>query len=475
MADFRIQFLSGVSWTAGANIMGFIINFSLGVWLARILGPEAYGVIGMILVFVGFARLFMDFGFGEALVQKQETTDTDYSTVFWFNLIVSAILSMTLFFLASLISSFYNSSSLAPISRFLSLVFILQSFGMVHRVKLEKELKFKEIGISEVSSSLLATMIAIIFALSNYGVWSLVVFHLTKPLFYSVSMWFFTLWLPRFNFSLDSLRELIKFGFALFINGFFETIASSLDRLLVGKYFGSANLGLYEKAKSNVRLPAMQIMSAMGRVFFPLLSQIQEDTNRIYFIYTRIAGALTSILLPVMVFFFFFGEEIILFVYGDKWISMINLFTVMAITAGLIPFNVLIDSVVKSQGKARFINYITFYEKPIMITSVLFGIWFYDIKALTISVTIAIAVVFFIKTAIVAKCLNKSFIKLLHEHLKSLRLGLIPVLLIGLSNYFATTHIILIQFILFLIGFSVSYFIFRESSIKPVIKVLRGY
>jgi len=475
MSELRKSFLHSVAWTTGSNISGFLINFFLGVWLARILGPEAYGLVGMVMVVTGFGRLFMDFGFGEALIQNQDTKDEDFSSVFWFNIIVAIILFILFFALSEFVANFYTQPNLKSISQVISFVFILNALGMVQRVKLEKELKFKEIGIAEVLSSLLSIMIAILFALKDFGVWSLVYLNLLKPTFYSLFIWLFSKWWPSFVLNSQSLIKLSRFSFALLLNGILETIASSLDKILIGRSLGDASLGIYSKSIATVRMPVMQIISAIGRVVFPSFASIQNDNDRIFAIYKKMVLIISTIVLPIMVIFYFFKTEILLLMFGDKWTDMIPIFGIMAITAGLIPFNILADSVVKAKGSVKYLNLTTFIEKPIVISAIVLGISLGSIYTISITLTFAIFLIFIVKSIIVCLSLSQSIWYLLYEHLKTTYLLILPVVTLIIFANFTSDENLVLKIIVTIFSFGFSIFLLRKSLLSPTLEFIKTY
>ena len=301
--SLRKSVIQGVAWTSMSNLAGFAINFFLGVWLARILGPEAYGLVGMVLVVAGFARLLLDFGFSEAMVQSADTTDKVYSSAFWLNLIVSFILTAIFFLAAPLIAKFYSNENLIALCRVLSVTFIANGLSLVQRTRLEKGLRFKEIGIAEVSSSIVSVVFALVLAQQQKGVWALVALHVTKPVIYNIVVWLYSKWMPQIHFSLNSIKHLFRFSSALFMNGLLGTTAMNIDKLLIGRSLGELNLGIYTKSFSTVRMPVDQMMSAVGRVMFPAYSLIQDDKARIYSIYKRVVLLSSTLLFPIMLVF----------------------------------------------------------------------------------------------------------------------------------------------------------------------------
>jgi O-antigen/teichoic acid export membrane protein len=474
MSELKNKFIHSVTWTAGSNVGGFLINFFLGIWLARILGPEAYGLVGMVMVVTGFGRLFIDFGFGEALIQNQNVEDKDFSSVFWFNIIIAIVLFILFFGLSEFLANFYNQPNLESISKVLSSIFVLNALGIVQRIKLEKEFKFKVIAIAEVLSSLLSIIIGLLLALNSFGVWSLVYLNLLKPTFYSLIVWSFSNWWPSFILNSKSLRKLSRFSLALLLNGFFEIIASNIDKILIGKTLGEVNLGIYNKSVSTVRMPVSQLMSATGRVIFPLFASIQQENERIFSIYKKFFLAISNFILPVTVIFYFFSTEIIHFVFGIKWVDMIPIFKLLSLTLVPLSFNILADQVVKAKGNQKHLNYITFIEKPVTVFSLCLGIYFGSIYYVTVFATMAMFINFFIKTKIICLSLNQSIISLLKIYLGTLKTVAIPVsyLIISTSIY---RFDYFLGFVLGLaLSFLASFWLFRRSTVIPLFDFISG-
>ncbi len=473
--SLRKKVVNGVLWTSISNIAGFGVNFFLGIWLARLLGPGAYGLVGMILVITGFARLLLDFGFGEALIQNQHVDQNDYSTIFWLNVFISIVLTGIVYFSAPLIASFYHNQELIPLCKALSWTFILNGLAIIQRIKLEKAYRFKALGIAEVSSSILSISVALVLAFRNYGVWSLVALHLVKPLCYNIVVWISSNWAPSLRFNTQSIQKLSKFSFALFLNGLIGTLSINLDKLLIGRTFGDINLGIYSKSFSTVRMPVNQIMSALGRVIFPAFSQIQDNHEKIFDVYKKIVVLISSLIFPIMVSFFVFSDELILGLFGVKWIKMIPIFKILALTVGFIPFNILADSVVKSQGRVDLLNYITFIEKPLVMIAVVIGIIMGSIETVAMAFAVNIVIVFFIKSLIVSKALGKRFWPLLKCHAGAMRIIVLPIVaLFGLS-YFADMNGIVAKIWILALSLSVSIFLLKKSLITPMLEFIADY
>ena len=467
-SSLKSKFINGVVWTAVSNFGTTIINFTLGIWLARILGPGVYGIMGMVLVITGFSRLLLDFGFGEALIQQKYNSTRDYSTVFWFNIILSFVLCLVIYVSADLIGEFFRSDAVIPITKAISFVIIINGLGIVQRIKLEKEMRFKEIGIAEVSSSFISVAMAIFFALNGFKIWSLVILNLSKPFLYALIIWLYSKWIPSFVFSFGSIKNLLGFSFSLFINGIFDTIASVLDRVLIGRNLGELNLGVYSKSTATVRLPVNTMMSAICRVIYPVFSKIQEDPQRIFKIYGQSVLIITSLIFPFAIIFYVFGSEIVKIVFGQRWLEMIPIFKIMSLGIVVLPFNILVDSVVKSSGNVMYLNFITFYEKPITIICLVMGVYIGNLYYIAMMVNISLFINFFLKSYIMTLSLKVSFSVLLINHITSLKFVALPIIALGffsLTEYWCNIDM---KLAVFLVAFILSFFIFRKELISLV-------
>lgn len=473
--SLRKKVVSGVLWTALSNIGGTLLSFTLGVWLARLLGPSAYGLIGMVLVIAGFGRLLLDFGFGEALIQKQNVTEQDYSSVFWFNLAVAIFLSIAFYISAPWIADFYKNEKLVDLSRIMSLSFLLNGCIIVQRIRLEKAFRYKVISLAEITSTLVSTLLAIAMAYKGYGVWSLVGLHLSKPLLYALLIWLASKWLPVLQFHKSSIRGLGKFSISILVNGIFNTLATSLDKILIGRNLGANNFGLYSKAYGTLRLPVNQLTYAMNRVLYPAFSQIQHQRKHVFEVYGKIISLISLLIFPVMLAFVFFGDTIIWLMFGREWAEMIPVFRILALTAGFIPFNIIADSIIKSQGSSYHLNLITFVEKPLVILAVVIGIWLGSITTLSWCLTAATLVVFMFKGWLISAVLEQPYPSLLHYHAQGLKYIALPLVTLLTILTFQPDLYVLIAAVLFVLALIISIVIYRKSVWSLIREIKQAY
>ena len=257
------------------------VQFVIGIVLARLLFPEQYGLIGMLTIFMAVARSLLDSGFGAALIQKSEPTLIDTCSIFYFNIVVGLAAAGLLCLIAPWIASFYNQPILVPLTRAMSLIIVVNSFGLIQRAILSKQINFKaQTKVSLISGSL-SGIVGVVFATAGFGVWSLVVQQVSSSLFSTVCLWLVSPWRPRLIFSFNALKDMFGFGSRLLVSGVLNHIFDNIYLLVIGKLFSAADLGIFTRAQNLQELPSQTLSGMVGRVTFPVFSSIQDDPIRL--------------------------------------------------------------------------------------------------------------------------------------------------------------------------------------------------
>ena len=265
----------GLFWSAMERFGAQGIQFVFGIMITRILMPSDYGLLGMILIFMAVGQTLIDSGFGSALIWKKAPTENDYSTVFYFNISVSFVLYAIFFFLAPVISRFYNEPLLVDLIRVICINFIILSFSLIQQTILQKKVDFKLLAYVNIAGSLLAGVLALIMAYKGFGVWAIVFQILVKSFITSFLLWIYNKWRPVFAFSWISLRELFNYGSKLTGAGLIYTIFQYFYYNVIGKLFPVEALGFYTRAAQLQEFPVKTIASIFHRVAFPVFSAIQ--------------------------------------------------------------------------------------------------------------------------------------------------------------------------------------------------------
>ena len=332
MDNLRARTLSGLGWSGAAQVARQVLQFFIGVILARLLSPREFGLIGMIIIFTGFANLFSDLGLGAALIQKLDIEQRHLSSVFWVNIAVGIILTGIVVVAAPLISTFYDEPALRVLTMVIALNFFIGSFNVVQNALLRKNMDFQRLARIEIAAGFLAGVLAISMALLGLGVWSLVAQSLMFTAVSVVMMWQISAWRPALSLDTGALKELMGFSSNLLGFNLFNYWIRNFDNILIGKFIGSSALGIYARAYSLMLLPVSQISSVVSRVMFPALSTIQDDTERVKQIYLRSTRTIAFVTFPMMIGLLVVAKPFILSVYGDKWQEVIPILQIFCLT-----------------------------------------------------------------------------------------------------------------------------------------------
>ncbi|HPH12124.1 MAG TPA: lipopolysaccharide biosynthesis protein, partial [Thermotogota bacterium] len=317
------------------------MQFVLQVILARLLLPSDFGIIGMITIFVAVSNVFIDSGFTQALIREKEVTQSDYSTVFFFNLLMSAGLYIILFFVSRLISEFFREPQLVAIIKVLSITFIINAFGLIPKTILIKRLDFKTQTKINVLSSVLSGILSILFAISGFGVWSLVAKSLSMQLFQTVFLSLSTRWIPATMFSFSSFRRLFQFGSRLLVAGLINTIYDNVFFVIIGKLFSANDLGYFTQAKKLSDLSSHSITQSLQRVMYPAFSYIKEDNAKLKEVFRKSIKLTSFVSFLLLALLIVSASDIFTLTVGKNWYPSIPYFQVLCLAGLLYPLHAL--------------------------------------------------------------------------------------------------------------------------------------
>lgn len=243
--------------------------------------PSDYGMIGMLAIFIAIAQVLIDSGFSNALIQKKDRSEVDYSTVFYFNIVVGLVLYFILFFSSPLIARFYNTPELTGLTRVVALNLFINSLAVVQRAILSIRIDFKTQAKASFSAAILSGVVGIVMAYSGFGVWSLAIQAVLNAFINTVLLWIFSKWIPLRIFSFDSFKKLFSFGSKLLASGLLDTTYRNIYTIVIGKKFASTDLAYFTRADQFAQFPSSNLTSIIQRVTFPVLSEIQDDKERL--------------------------------------------------------------------------------------------------------------------------------------------------------------------------------------------------
>lgn len=388
MSEFRGRVLKALSWTAGGKVISQIISMGFGIALARMLSPDDFGLIAMMMVFTGFAGLLMDVGLGSALVQKEDVQETHYNTVFWTNLGVGLGLFLLVFTISPYIAQFYGRSELTDIGRVLSLQFVLGALALVPRQRLVKNLSFQVTAVADLLGMIVGGVVAVFMVAEGFGYWALAWQPVILRMVATLYIWAIARWIPAFEFSRAALKELFGFSFYVFATRMIRYGTDKADKLLAGKYLGGDAAGLLDKAQSMMLFPLQSVSHTIGSVMFPALSLIQSDKDRVRKVYLRSTQAIALLTFPMVAGIFAVSENFVLGVLGEQWIEMVPLLQVLCLAGIARSIVTVTGSIYLSQGRAKLQFKVNLFTRPIALSGVLIGL-LWGVKGIVIGMVAA--------------------------------------------------------------------------------------
>jgi PST family polysaccharide transporter len=381
MAYLRERALKGLAWSTLAQFTNQALRFIISVILARLLTPNDFGLIAMILVFTGFAGLFSELGFGASLIQKREIGERHLSSIFWLNLVSGLVLTGVVFAVAAPIAKFYHEPRLKALTMVLSGTFFLVSLSIVQKAILKRSMDFRKLAIIEIITMVVGGSIAIILACIGFGVWSLAWQMIVSTAVGVILLWFATGWKPRFKLDKNAIRELFGFSINLFGFNLINYWARNSDNLLIGKFIGSVGLGIYARAYSIMLMPLQQISGTVGRVMFPALSEIQEDKVFVKQIYLRTISVIALVTFPMMMGLLVVADSFVMALLGPKWLEVIPILQIMCFLGLVQSLVATLGWIYTSQGRTDLFFQWSLGAGALLILSILIGIWFGTVKA----------------------------------------------------------------------------------------------
>ena len=322
--------------------------------LSRLLQPREFGVMGMITVVIGFGRAFADMGISNAIIYKQDSTEEELSSLYWFNLVIGILLFLVLFFMEPFVEWYYNEPAIKTPYFMCTFIFLLLTPGQQFQALLQKNMEFKTLSGIEMVSSLLGSLTSIVLAFLQYGVLALVMGQIIVVGSRSIMLlWTFrNRWFPGLNFRYGALKEYLNFGLFQMGERMLNYFASNVDYLIIGRVLGAVPLGYYTLAYRVIFFPIQRINPVITRVAFPMFSKVQNDNETLRKGYKRILQLLSMVVFPFLIGAMVIGKPFILIVFGEKWLPSVLLIQIMAVAGCMRTLSNPSGSVILAKGRA---------------------------------------------------------------------------------------------------------------------------
>lgn len=407
MSSLKKEAIHGTLW-ASVELFGQQgIQFFVSIVLARLLEPSEFGLIAMIAIFSSSATVLIEGGFGGALVQRLNVSNTDKSTVFWYNLFVGTIFVMLFWGMASAIADFYHQPRLIIIIRWSIWGSFINCFGIVHRTMLQKALRFREQSVVSVISIILSGFISVLMAFKGYGVWALVAQGLTLSLLQTFGLWIIYPWRPNLAFDVKAFKEMFTYGHNLMFSMIIRIIFENIYQVIIGKRYTATDLGYYYRSKRFTILASQLPTTVTSRVCFPALSKIQKEPPRLVQGYKNFLCVTMLIVVPLLAGIAVTAPNFICVLIGEKWLPSVPYLRLLCLSGVFFPIQVLSCSVLNALGKSRS-SLKTEIIKYVMITLSIIGLYRFGIVALLIGEAVAAFLAAGISFYYVSKYLNIS-------------------------------------------------------------------
>lgn len=351
------------------------VTFIVSIILARLLDPNVYGTVALVTVFTTIMQVFVDSGMGNALIQKKDADDLDFSSVFWFNLIICFILYLIMFIAAPFIAVFYKMPELTSVVRVLSLILIISGVKNVQQAYVSRTMQFKKFFFSTIGGTIGAAVVGIIMAYMGFGVWALVAQMLFNTTVDTIILWITVKWRPKMMFSLQRLKELFSFGWKLLVSSLLDTVYNDLRQLIIGKLYSSDDLAFYNQGKKFPHLIVTNINTSIDSVLLPTMSKAQDDKSTVRSMTRRAIKTSTYIMMPIMIGLAVCAEPLVSLILTDKWLPCVLFLRIFCITYAFYPIHTANLNAIKAIGRSDLFLKLEITKKIIGLIAILTTMW----------------------------------------------------------------------------------------------------
>ena len=474
-SSLKQKTISGMIWSSLQRFGTMGISFISNIILARLLTPEDYGCIGMLMIFIALSNTFIDGGFGSALIQKKRPTQEDYSTIFYWNIFLSIVLYTLLFFCAPLIGDFYNISLLSKVLQIQGIILIINAFSIIQANQLRKQLKFKTLAKVTLTASIVSVLTAIVMAYMGYGIWSLVVQQIVSSLITTLLYWIYSNWRPIYIFSTKSLKELFGFGSFILLSNLINTFCNNLNGLIIGKFFNASTMGYFTQAKKIENVSSTSIESVISQVTYPVLVEVKDNYERLKNVLKQFNSLLLYVITPLMMLLNLLATPIIELLLGEKWLPAVPYLEILAFQGIAISIQGVNYNAIASIGCSKSLFISTIIKRSVFIILIVLGMHLGSIKGILWGMTMSSYFICFYNTALVHKYIGYTLIRQFMD--------LFPIIILNGISYILTyilKYIIQENSIILYLGIFATYafsyislsIIFKINTIKQLKEVI---
>lgn len=461
--------IHGVIWSLIDNVSSSGVIFFVGIILARLLTPEEYGVMAMVSIFIAISNSIIDSGFSSALIRKVKVKPIEYNTVFYFNLLISLLLYICLFFISPFIALFFREPILCEVMRVIGLILIINALSIIPYTIFVREINFKTQTIISLIASVRSGVIGVWMAFSGQGVWSLVGQQLGRQCLNTLFLWFFCHWKPTVSFSMTAFKEMFGFGSKLLLSGLLDTIYKDIYYIVIGRCFSSSILGQYTRAKQFSMVFSTNLTTVVQRVSFPVLSSIQDDSIRLREAYRKVIKSTMLVSFACMLGLAAIAKPLLILLISDKWLPAVYFLQIVCFSNMLYPLHAINLNILKVKGRSDVFLKLEVIKKVLAIFPILVGVYLGIEMMLWGSVIISV-ISYFLNAYYSASLINYS----VYEQLKDIFPSFIVSLGVGFLMW--SISLLSISYYLMLIiqlstGFILAYLIYNWLRLDEFLEI----
>lgn len=475
MESLKKKTVRGVAWSTVDRLSVEGIKFLVMIIIARKLSPSDYGLVGMLAIFIAVSDSLINSGFSQALIRKQDRTEVDNSTVFYFNVVVSLLLYAVLYFVAPAVAEFYEEPLLKPVMRVMCLLIVIASFAIVQRALLTANIDFKTQTKASAIASLVSGAVGVYLAYHGYGVWTLVYQQLTNNGLNTLLLWLLSKWRPQLTFSWRSFQGLFSFGSKLMMVGLLDTIYNNLYQLVIGKFYSSSSLGFFTRARHFAEFPASNVTMILQRVTYPVLCTIQEDNDKLSTIYRRMLKLSAFAMFPILTGLAAVSYSLVDMLIGEKWHEAATLLIPICFSMMWYPVNSINLNLLQVKGRSDLFLKIEIVKK-IMGLSILAATLPFGVLVMCYGIVLSTVLSLLINTYYTGIMINVGFIRQMRDIMPTFLVCVVMFavvyyvqFLMG-SSWLTLVVGILLGAVIFL---SLTY-IFRFSELEEVLIIIKS-
>ena len=399
------------------------VTFLVSIVLARLLDPTVYGTVALVTIFTTIMQVFVDSGMGNALIQKKDADDLDFSSVFYFNMAMCTVLYLIMFFAAPLIASFYRMPELTAIVRVLSLVVVISGVKNVQQAYVSRHLMFKRFFFSTLGGTIGAAVIGIAMAYLGFGVWALVAQMLFNAAVDTTILWITVKWRPKKMFSFQRLKSLFSYGWKLLVSSLIDTVYNDLRQLIIGKKYSSGDLAYYNQGKKFPQLIVTNINTSIDSVLLPTMSKAQDDMAAVRSMTRRAIKTSTFLMMPAMIGLAVCAEPLVQLILTEKWLPCVLFLRIFCITYAFYPIHTANLNAIKAMGRSDLFLKLEIIKKTVGIIAILITMWI-SVQAMAYSFLVTTILNQIINSWPNKKLLNYSYFEQVKDMLPQILLSL---------------------------------------------------